>query len=139
MADSIFTKIIKGDEPGEVLYSDERAFIILSRAPHRPGHSLVVPRMQIEHFEDLTSDDFCYLTNLSRKFALVLQEVFLTKVVALQIMGLGVDHTHIHLVPINDEHDMDQANGVFVDIEALSLAAKSIRTYLAEHPISEVQ
>lgn len=139
MERSIFTKIIMGEEPAEVLYDDERVIIVLSRAPMRPGHSLVIPKQPTERFYHMAAGEYEYLMQVSRKFALVLDAVFEQKVVAMQLMGLGVAHVHAHLVPINDEADMDHDRAVFGSLESLKPAADQIRSYLAENPLSSIQ
>ena len=139
MADSIFTKIINGEEPGEVLYEDDRAFVILTLAPNRPGHSLVIPKRQVQTFYEMGAEDYRYLMDLARRFAVMLDNVYRPKVVALSLMGLGVPHVHVHLVPIQDETDMNHEKGVFVGIEKVRPEAERIRAYLAQHPFESIQ
>ena len=136
---SIFTKILEGSEPGEVLYENGAAFIILTRAPNKPGHSLVVPKRQVELFYDMEGEEYTYLLDLARRFAVVLQEVFRPKVVALEIMGLGVSHVHVHLVPIEAEADLDKSRAIFVPLEQIAPAAERVRAYLADHPLEGIQ
>ncbi len=139
MTKSIFTKIIEGDEPAEVLYNDDNIIIVLSRAPMGIGHSLVIPKRPVERFYDMRADEYNQLMQVSRKFALVLDAVFRQKVVALQLMGLGVNHVHVHLVPINDEADMNHDRATFGPLEPLKPVADKIRSYLADHPLSSIQ
>ncbi len=139
MAESIFTRIIRGEEPAEVLYDDSRVIIILSRAPFGAGHSLVIPKQPIEYFYHMEPGEYEYLMQVSRKFAVVLDAVFNPNVVAMQVMGLGVPHVHVHLVPINDEADMDHSRAVFGPLAPLRPTADKIRHYLAEHPLSSIQ
>lgn len=139
MTKSIFMKIIEGEEPAEVLYDDENVIIVLSRAPMGPGHSLVIPKRPVEKFYDMAADEYCQLMQVSRKFAVVLDAVFEEKVVAMQLMGLGAPHVHVHLVPINDEAAMDHDREVFGPLEPLKPVGDKIRSYLAEHPLSSIQ
>lgn len=139
MAESIFTRIIERQEPAEVLYEDEQAIIILSRAPLKPGHSLVIPKVAYERFYDMDADVYVGVMKLSRRFAQVLDAVFEPTVVALQLMGLGVPHVHVHLVPIDQESDMDPARAVFGGLDELKPAADKIRAYLADNPLADIQ
>lgn len=139
MESSIFSRIINGEEPAEVLYDDERVIIVLSRAPMGPGHSLVIPKRPAEYFYHMAAGEYEYLMQTARKFAVVLDSVFEQKVVAMQLMGLGVPHVHVHLVPINDEGDMDHDHAVFGPLEPLKPVAERIRAHLAEHPLSSIQ
>lgn len=139
MADSIFTKIIKGEEPGEVLYEDVKRVVMLTRAPNTTGHCLVVPKKQDEFFYDMDPADYEALMDLSRRFSIVLKNVFRPKTVGLAFVGLGVPHVHVHLIPVQGEHDMDHDKGVFVDVGQLKPAADKIRSYLAENPLSDIQ
>lgn len=136
---SIFSQIISGKEPGELVYEDEKNAILLSRSPQRPGHSLVVPKYEYVRFYDMKSEDYAELMQLVRRYAHRLNELYKPKVVAMEAMGLGVEHVHIHVVPIEDEHDLDQDKAIFVSLESIKPEADKIRTFLAEHPLSKLQ
>ena len=102
--DSIFTKIIKGEIPCHKVYEDEHTIAFLDIHPIQPGHTLVVPKKQVEVFTDLADEDAVALWASARKVARRLSQVFPDKKrVALMIVGLDVDHTHIHLLPIDSE------------------------------------
>ena len=139
MAESIFSKIIRGEEPAELVYENDNVIVILSRAPLRQGHSLVIPKSAPEFFYQMGAQEYAQLMEVARKFASVLDSVFRPKVVAMQMMGLGVPHVHVHLVPIENEADMDSSKEVFVSLEALKPAGDKIRAYLAERPLGSIQ
>ena len=138
--ESVFLKVLAGELPGEVLYEDDRVFVMLTAAPNKPGHSLVIPKKQTEFFYEMDGEEFAEVMDVARRFAIVLDSVYRPKVVAAQLMGLGVSHVHVHLVPIESEEDMDHdKNSGFVGMSVLKPEADKIRAYLADHPLSEVQ
>ena len=104
---SIFTRIVQGELPGRVVYEDERCFAILTIAPLRPGHTLVIPREEIDHWIDLPADLASHLFAVAQRIATAMQSVFQPVKVGLIIAGLEVRHTHLHLVPIHALHDLD--------------------------------
>ncbi len=138
--ESVFLKVLAGELPGEVLYEDDRVFVMLTAAPNKPGHSLVIPKKQTEFFYEMDGEEFAEVMDVARRFAIVLDSVYRPKVVAAQLMGLGVSHVHVHLVPIESEEDMDHdKNSGFVGMSVLKPEADKIRAYLADHPLSEIQ
>jgi diadenosine tetraphosphate (Ap4A) HIT family hydrolase len=104
---SVFTRIMQGELPGRVVYEDERCFALLTIAPLRPGHTLVVPREEIDHWIDLPAELSSHLFAVAQRIAGAMQEVFQPVKVGLIIAGLEVRHTHLHLVPIHALHDLD--------------------------------
>jgi len=111
MEDSIFTKIIKGEIPCHKVYEDEKTIAFLTIAPSQPGHTLVVPKIQIEQYIDLPDEDYEALWRTVKKVAKRLRDVMETERVGVVIKGIDVPHAHVHLVPFNtgqslkaDEH-----------------------------------
>lgn len=105
MQDSVFTKIIKGDIPAHKIYEDDQVIAFLDIRPIRPGHTLVVPKVQVEQFTELDSADYSYLMAVSQLIAQKIQEVTKCWRVCLRIEGFDVAHTHVHLVPCDNEND----------------------------------
>jgi histidine triad (HIT) family protein len=129
---TIFTKIIDGEIPGTFVWRDDRCVAFLSINPLRPGHTLVVPRQEVDLWTDCPSDLRDHLFDVSQTIARAIQQVFSPNRVGLIIAGLEVPHLHIHLVPIDGVHDLDFANAaVSVDREELDESASSIRSALA--------
>jgi len=129
---TIFTKIIDGEIPGTFVWRDDRCVAFLSINPLRPGHTLVVPRQEVDLWTDCPSDLRDHLFDVSQTIARAIQQVFSPNRVGLMIAGLEVPHLHIHLVPIDGVHDLDFANAaVSVDREELDESASSIRSALA--------
>ena len=101
MKDSIFTQIIQGEIPSYNIYEDEKNIAFLDIFPDTPGHVLVVPKVQIDKFYDLPSEDYNSLMNAVKKIAKHMESVLKSRVL-LRIIGTDVPHTHVHLVPYDD-------------------------------------
>jgi histidine triad (HIT) family protein len=101
MQDSIFTKIIKGEIPSHKVYEDELTFAFLDIHPTTPGHTLVIPKVQIAQLWDLEKKDYDAVMATTQKVALNIREKLRPKRVGMQLMGLDVNHAHVHLVPFN--------------------------------------
>jgi histidine triad (HIT) family protein len=99
MADSIFTKIIKGEIPAEKVYEDGENIAFLTIQPIQPGHTLVVPKKQIDHLWDLPDEDYQSLMTATKKVANRLREILGKKRVGVKVEGFEINHAHIHLIP----------------------------------------
>ena len=129
---SIFTRIIEGELPGRFVWRDDVCVAFLSINPLRPGHVLVVPRAEVEHWIDLDPETWAHLTQVSRTIGAALQTAYNPAKVGLMIAGLEVPHVHVHLVPIDGVHDLDFANAeTDPDPAELDAAADTIRAALA--------
>jgi histidine triad (HIT) family protein len=104
---SIFTRIINGELPGRIVHEDEYAVGFLTVAPIRPGHTLVVPRLEIDHWIDLPDDVQRALWSTSATVGRAIDAAFRPRRVAALIAGLEVPHVHVHLIPIDDEAQID--------------------------------
>lgn len=128
---TVFTRIIDGELPGRFVYTDHRCVAFLSINPLRPGHVLVVPRLEVEHWVDLPADEWHHLTSVARHLAGALQRAYQPTKVGMMLAGLEVPHVHIHLVPIDGVHDLDFGNAdPDPDAVALDEAAETIRRAL---------
>lgn len=128
MEDSIFTKIINGDIPSHKIYEDEHTYAFLDINPASEGHTLVVPKSQVEFVWDLDDDTYTALTCSVKKIAKHLREVT-GKHVGELVVGVDVPHAHIHLVPFSTPGDIRNAIGTPAsepDHEALALVAKRL-------------
>ncbi len=105
MSDSIFTKIINGDIPSHKIYEDEHTFAFLDIHPITPGHTLVVPKKQVEYVWDLDDESYQQLQASVKKIATHLREVLNVPYVGEQIIGVDVPHAHIHLIPFTNVID----------------------------------
>ncbi len=97
MEDSIFTKIIKGEIPCHKIYEDERTFAFLDIHPKTPGHTLVIPKKQVEFLWDLEDEDYHAVMATAKKVALRIREVFKPPYVGELVVGDEVPHTHVHV------------------------------------------
>lgn len=102
MQDSIFTRIIRGETPSHKVYEDDRTLAFLDIHPIAPGHVLVVPKIQIDEFQDLPAEDYRALMETVQKVARRQKAVLGTKRVGVQVIGVDVPHTHIHLIPFDN-------------------------------------
>jgi histidine triad (HIT) family protein len=129
---TVFTRIIDGDLPARFVYTDDRCVAFLSINPLRPGHILVVPRAEVDHWIDLDPADWQHLTQVSKHLGAALQRAYEPTKVGMVLAGLEVPHAHIHLVPIDDVHDLDFGNAEREpDPQALDDAAERIRKAVA--------
>jgi len=136
---SLFTRIIRGELPGRFVWRDERAVAFLSIAPLRPGHTLVVPVEEIDHWLDVPSDLMAHLTVVAQRAGAAVQRVFRPTKVALLIAGLEVPHVHLHVVPIKTLGDIDFAKAdANATPESLDAAAERLRAALREAGHREV-
>jgi len=101
MADTLFTKIIKGEIPSYKIHEDELTFTFLDINQTNQGSLLIVPKVQVDHFFDLEDSDYQAIFQRAKVLSPVLQEAFGSERVGLVIEGLEVPHVHIRLFPIN--------------------------------------
>jgi histidine triad (HIT) family protein len=104
---SVFTRIMSGELPGRILLEDERCVALLTAAPIRPGHALVVPREEIDHWLDLPDDLAAHLTHVAARVGRAVKAAFPCEKIGLVIAGLEVRHVHLHLVPMDAIADLD--------------------------------
>lgn len=104
---SIFTKIVNGDIPCYKVAEDENYFAFLDISPVVKGHTLVIPKREIDYLFDLESEEYKGLWAFAQKVAKALKNAIDCKRVGVAVMGMEVPHAHIHLLPINREADMD--------------------------------
>lgn len=101
MADSIFTKIIKGEIPSHKIYEDELTLAFLDIHPKTPGHTLVVPKNQVDELQNLPDEDYEALMKTVKKVAQRLKETLKPQRIGIEVMGMDVPHAHVHAFPFN--------------------------------------
>lgn len=104
---SIFSKIAAGEIPCYKVAEDDRHLAFLDINPVQPGHTLVIPKKEVSYIFDLTDDEYTALQLFAKKVALGLKKAMPCERIATAVIGLEVPHTHIHLVPINSESDLN--------------------------------
>lgn len=128
---SLFTRIIDGDLPGRFVHADDLCVAFLTIAPLRPGHTLVVPRAEVDHWIDLDADLAAHLMTVAHRVGRAQQAVFSPARIGLIIAGMEVPHTHLHVVPIRTEADLNFANADHEPGDAaLDEAADALRRQL---------
>jgi histidine triad (HIT) family protein len=136
---SIFTKIIAGEAPGRFVWKDDTCVALLSIAPLRPGHTLVIPRKEVDHWLDLDDRTMAHVTQVAKTIGRAQMHGFQPEKVGLIIAGLEVRHVHLHVVPIMKIQDLDFArqdpNATAIDLDR---AAERIRQSLRAMGIQEV-
>ena len=98
---SIFTKIIKGEIPCHKILENDAHFAFLEIRPLAPGHTLVIPKQEIDYFFDLEDPQMASLVKFSKKVAQAVKKAAGCEKVALVVYGLAVRHAHVHLIPVN--------------------------------------
>lgn len=107
---SVFTKIIDGDIPGRFVFSDERCVAFLSINPLGPGHTLVVPRTEVDRWVDADVELMAHLTRVAHAVGGAVREVWDPPRVGLMVAGFEVPHLHVHVFPAWDMAAFDFAN-----------------------------
>lgn len=104
---SIFSRIVAGEIPCYKVAEDEKFFAFLDISPVAKGHTLVIPKHEVDYIFDLDDEEYAGLTAFAKKVAAAMKKVMPCKRIGVAVLGLEVPHTHIHLVPINKESDMN--------------------------------
>lgn len=104
---TIFSRIVAGEIPCYKVAEDENYFAFLDINPVAKGHTLVIPKKEVDYIFDLDDETYEGLTRFAKHVAKAIEKAVPCKRVGVAVMGLEVPHTHIHLVPINREADMN--------------------------------
>ena len=127
MQDSVFTKIIKGEIPCHKVYEDEHTLAFLTNQPIRPGHTLVIPKKQVDHLWDLEAEDYQAVMAATQKVAQRIREVFQPVRVGSHVAGLEVPHAHVHLFPYSTNEEFWARPQPGVNDEELAEVAAKLR------------
>ena len=129
MEESIFTKIVKGEIPAHKIYEDEKVLAFLDIYPAQPGHTLVIPKKQVEFAWDLDDADYQAVMMASKRVALRLREVLQTRYIGEKILGVDVPHAHVQLIPFDtvSEFNAPQDMTVEPNHEQLAVMAEKLR------------
>ncbi len=104
---TIFSRIVAGEIPCYKVAENDRFFAFLDIAPLAKGHTLVIPKREVDYFYDLEDDELAEMIVFAKQIAKKIQATTQCKKVATVVLGLEVPHAHIHLVPMNTEKDVD--------------------------------
>ena len=123
---SIFTRIIAGEIPSYKVAEDENYYAFLDINPIAKGHTLVIPRREVDYIFDMDDDELAEYHVFAKKVAIALKKAFPCKKVGEAVLGLEVPHAHIHLIPMQSEKDMIFSNPKlkFTDDEFREIAEK---------------
>lgn len=128
MDNCLFCKIINGSIPCYKVWEDDKHLAFLDIHPMKEGHTMVIPKKHHPYIYEMPDDELAGLTKASKKVAEILKEVFQPKTgkIGVIVYGLDVDHTHIHLVPIDQGGDLSFKNATPASKESLELTLKKI-------------
>ena len=104
---SIFSRIVAGEIPCYKVAEDDKYFAFLDIDPLAKGHTLVIPKQEVDYYFDLDDETLAGMTIFAKRVAHKIKEQTGCKKVAMVVLGLEVAHAHIHLIPMNSENDVD--------------------------------
>lgn len=130
---SIFTQIIKGELPGRFVWRDPQVVAFLTTAPINPGHTLIIPREEIDHWIDMPAELATQVMHVAQIVGQGIHRAYSPQKVGMMIAGLEVRHVHLHLVPINAISDLNfEKQDKNASPESLDAAARKLRDAIGE-------
>ena len=128
---TIFTKIVRGEIPSYKIAEDERYYAFLDINPLAKGHTLVIPKQEIDYIFDLDAELLGGMMVFAQKVAKALKQTVPCNRVGVAVLGLEVPHAHIHLIPLNRESDINFSNPKLkLTVEDFETLANEIRSHL---------
>ncbi len=127
---SIFTKIVNGEIPSYKIAEDENYLAFLDVNPNATGHTLCIPKQEVNKIFDMEEDLYLGLMKFSRKVAKAVERTVPCKRIGLAVVGLEVPHTHVHLIPLHDMDDMRFQRKVKLSGDEFEQLASAIRSNL---------
>ena len=127
---SIFTKIVNGEIPRYKIAEDENYLAFLDVNPNAKGHTLCIPKEEINKIFDMEEEHYLGLMKFSRKIAKALEKTVECKRIGVAVVGLEVPHTHVHLIPLQDMDDMRFQRKVSFTKEEFEALAEAIQNNL---------
>ncbi|MFV8359187.1 HIT family protein [Flavobacterium sp. LS1P3] len=127
---SIFTKIINGEIPCYKIAEDENFLAFLDVNPNAKGHTLCIPKQEINKIFEMEDDLYIGLMQFSKKIAVALEKTVRCKRIGMAVVGLEVPHAHVHLIPLNEMDEMRFQNKVSLSKDEFEALAESIKTNL---------
>lgn len=127
---TIFTKIVKGEIPSYKIAEDDNYLAFLDVNPNAKGHTLCIPKKEIDKIFDMDDELYLGLMQFSKKIAIALEKTVPCKRVGMAVVGLEVPHAHVHLIPLNEMDEMRFHNKVSLSKEEFEDLAKSIQANL---------
>lgn len=127
---SLFTKIVNGEIPCYKIAEDENFLAFLDVNPNAKGHTLCIPKQEINKIFDIEDELYLGLMQFSKKIAIALQKTVPCKRIGMAVIGLEVPHAHVHLIPLNEMDEMRFQNKVSLSKEEFEELAKTISANL---------
>lgn len=103
---TLFSKIIAGEIPSYKIYEDEDTYAFLTIRPHTQGHTLIVPKIEVDHWDDVPEEYFNHMWRAAQFVAKILKSKLGCARVGVMVVGFEVPHAHIHLIPANSMEDL---------------------------------
>jgi len=128
---SIFSKIVAGEIPSYKIYEDASYYAFLDINPLNYGHTLVIPKHEVDYIFDLTDEEIAGLNVVAKRVGLAIQKVVACERIGIAVVGLEVPHAHVHLIPINGIYDIDFSKPKLkLTSEEFESIAEKIRSHL---------
>ena len=124
---SIFTKIVNGEIPACKIAEDENFLAFLDVNPNTKGHTLCIPKREINKIFDIEDDLYLGLMAFAKKIAIAIEKTISCKRIGMTVIGLEVPHAHIHLIPLNEMDDMRFEKKVILSKMELEALAEKIK------------
>jgi histidine triad (HIT) family protein len=123
---SVFSKIIAGEIPSYTLYEDEYAYAFLDINPIQQGHTLIVSKKEVDNLFDLSKEEYEGVMNATRQVAKLLQEKLGPKRIGIIVDGYLIPHAHVHVIPTNGPHELDESLQKSATVEELQAVYEKI-------------
>ena len=128
---TIFTKIVKGEIPSHKVFENEKFYAFLDINPLTKGHTLVIPKKEVDYLFDIDDALLSEMILVSKRIAKAIEKAISCTRVGMMVIGLEVPHAHIHLIPIQNEGDMNLSNKrVELSKEEFEKIAKEISNFM---------
>jgi histidine triad (HIT) family protein len=127
---TIFTKIVQGEIPAYKIAEDDNYLAFLDVNPNAKGHTLCIPKQEIDKIFDMDDQLYIGLMQFAKKIAIALEKTVSCKRVGMAVVGLEVPHAHVHLIPLNEMDEMRFHNKVSLSKEEFEALAKNIQANL---------
>lgn len=127
---TLFTKIINGEIPCYKVAESEKFFAFLDINPKAKGHTLVIPKREVDYLFDMEDDELARMMAFAKKIAAAIRKAFPCPKVGIAVLGLEVPHAHIHLIPLESEATFYVKEGVQLNGKEFEEVAAAIKKYL---------
>jgi len=127
---TIFSKIVNGEIPSYKIFEDDKFYAFLDINPNAIGHTLCIPKIEVNRLFDLDDDTYSGLMNFSKKIAKALKKAVDCDRIGVSVIGLEVPHVHVHLIPINSMDDMSFNSKVKLTNKEFNDILDKIKAYL---------